>query len=207
MLKPSTKRKIRRIIAPFRRIGLKKRFTIISNNCWGGIAYDKFGLKYSSPTVGLLFKPSDFLKYVTNLKYYLSIKPTPILERQIRENEHQGLYAAKVDDITIFFIHYKNVYEAIDKYEKRKERIVWDNIIVKFSDLTYDGESCNESILESIFNLPFKKIVFTKNSEFAKKYDCAYLFSKTNSDGDIKDEFKQANHIFPLNKLKKIINK
>lgn len=32
-----TKRQIRKIISPFRRIGLKNfDFSIISNNCWGG---------------------------------------------------------------------------------------------------------------------------------------------------------------------------
>lgn len=37
---------------------LKKRqltnldFTIISNNCWGGLTYEEYGLRKNSPTVG-----------------------------------------------------------------------------------------------------------------------------------------------------------
>lgn len=29
-----------------------KSFTIISNNCWGGLVYQKVGLGYQSPTIG-----------------------------------------------------------------------------------------------------------------------------------------------------------
>ena len=57
----STKRKIRKFFSPIKRIGLKnKSFSIISNNCWGGIVYDIFGLQYRSPTIGCYF----FLKNI-----------------------------------------------------------------------------------------------------------------------------------------------
>lgn len=205
-MKPSTKRKIRKLLAPFRRIGIKKKFSIISNNCWGGIVYDKFGLEYTTPTVGLLFKPNDFIKYVSRLDHYLLFTPIPIATRQIKENEHQGLYAAQLADITIFFIHYKNVEEAIQKYERRKKRIVKDNIIVKFCDITYDGEPATSEMLESICNLKYKKIVFTKNKEFAEKHNPAFYFKNVDDEGNIKNEFKQSNKICPLKRIKRIIN-
>lgn len=33
---PRIMRKMRKIVAPFRRIGLAKKFTLFSDNCWGG---------------------------------------------------------------------------------------------------------------------------------------------------------------------------
>lgn len=33
---PRVMRRMRKVLAPIRRIGLKKQFTIFSNNCWGG---------------------------------------------------------------------------------------------------------------------------------------------------------------------------
>ena len=206
MLTPSQRRKIRKIFSPIRRMGLKKKFTIISNNCWGGIAYDKLGLEYTTPTVGLLFKPSDFLKYISNLEYYLSFTPEPIPERQVKENEHQGLYAAKLDDITIFFIHYKNVYDGIEKYERRKKRIVYDNIIIKFSDINYDDDIASEDIMEKINAIQYKKIIFSKNKELCRKNTNFIYFEKVDSSGNILNEFKQANKLFSLKKLKKLIN-
>ena len=47
-------------------------FTIISNNCWGGLVYQYFGLPYTSPTVGLFIMDDDYIKFLENLDYYLS---------------------------------------------------------------------------------------------------------------------------------------
>ncbi len=71
-MNPHTKRKIRALIAPMRKIGLNnKDFTIISNNCWGGYIYDRYGLKYMTPTIGGIFFPDDYIKFISNLDYYL----------------------------------------------------------------------------------------------------------------------------------------
>lgn len=44
--------------AIFKRNKLKnKDFTIISNNCWGGLTYEEYGLPKMSPTVGGVFLP------------------------------------------------------------------------------------------------------------------------------------------------------
>lgn len=39
-------------------------FSIISNNCWGGFVYQKFGIKYTSPTVGLFIYENDYVNFV-----------------------------------------------------------------------------------------------------------------------------------------------
>lgn len=46
-------------------------FTIISNNCWGRTVYESYGMRKISPTVGLFIMPEDYLKFVSNLNYYL----------------------------------------------------------------------------------------------------------------------------------------
>ena len=43
-------------------------FTIISNNCWGGHVYRRYGLPYASPTVGMYFFPDEYLKFIRNIK-------------------------------------------------------------------------------------------------------------------------------------------
>ena len=42
-----------------------------------GITYDKFGLKYTTPTVGLIITPYDYIKFLKKLDYYLSLTPEP----------------------------------------------------------------------------------------------------------------------------------
>ena len=41
-----------------------KNFTIISNNCWGGMVYESFNLPKQSPTVGLFFMADEYIKFL-----------------------------------------------------------------------------------------------------------------------------------------------
>ena len=47
-------------------------FTIISNNCWGGHVYRYFNMPYDSPTIGLFFESTDYIKFISNLKHYIN---------------------------------------------------------------------------------------------------------------------------------------
>lgn len=51
----------------------KKEFSIISNNCWGGLIYPYYGLPYMSPTAGLYFFDEDYIKFVCDLKKYIQM--------------------------------------------------------------------------------------------------------------------------------------
>lgn len=50
----------------------KEKFTIISNNCWGGEIYESYNLIKQSPTVGLFFMASDYIKFVYDIREYLT---------------------------------------------------------------------------------------------------------------------------------------
>ena len=63
-----------------------------------------------------------------------------------------------IDDIEIVFLHYKNKDEALSKWRRRTERICWDKIIVKMSEMNL----CTESIIKNFDKLKFeKKFIFT----------------------------------------------
>lgn len=47
-------------------------FSIISNNCWAGPVYRYFGLPNKSPTEGLYFFASYYVRFSANLRHYLS---------------------------------------------------------------------------------------------------------------------------------------
>lgn len=48
--------------------------SIIASNCIAGEMYNDLGLKFTSPTINLFFREKDFLKFVLDLKYYISQK-------------------------------------------------------------------------------------------------------------------------------------
>lgn len=152
---------------------LKKRiknenFTIISNNCFGSVIYKNLKIQYKSPTCGLFFMPEDYIKFIYNLKKYLdkSVEKLSINDSKYSDYLKKIKYDApigKIDDIEIFFLHYKSFDEAIEKWNRRKSRIVWNNIIYKFNDQNQCGYSELEAFDKFIAD---KKICFT-----AKKYN------------------------------------
>ncbi len=142
MKKASVKRKMKIIPGYFKRLGLRNRdFSIISNNCWGGMVYDNFALPYLSPTIGLFFMANDYIKFLGNLKYYLSgslkqisWKDTPFRKflyknkKQYKSSLNKGLddlIICKLYDIYIVFLHYDSFDEAYQKWYRRSKRINW----------------------------------------------------------------------------------
>ena len=131
----------------------KKSFTIISNNCWGGWVYRLFNLPYMSPTVGLFIMPADYLKFVNRLEYYLKECSIKFIKPENSKNykeliTHQGFgnYPIGVlDDVEIMFMHYKSEQEVLEKWNRRLQRVDWDNLIIKFND---QNECTKEQIEE-----------------------------------------------------------
>lgn len=62
-----------RIVWQIRRNSLRnKDFTLISNNCCGGVISHNLGLKFLSPTVNLFIPHDDFIYFLNNLDEALS---------------------------------------------------------------------------------------------------------------------------------------
>lgn len=149
-------------IKAIKRLRLKSTdFTIISNNCWGGLVYSKYGIPYRTPTAGLYILGDDFVKFCEDFDSYIEKKLEfiPFCEAryypQIQEDEYP---VAKLGDIEIYFMHYTTAQEAEEKWERRKQRINRDKLIFKLSQ----RECCDESIIKKFLSLPHKnKICFS----------------------------------------------
>lgn len=142
-----------------------KDFTIISNNCWGGLVYQSYGLPYQSPTAGLFILPDDYVKFVKDLKKYLSkklefIKPDESKWRALL-GEDFDYPVARLGDIEIYFVHYKTAEEAKEKWERRAKRVNYDKVIYKMSDQNF----CKKQNLEEFVRLPMKnKVCFVSKN-------------------------------------------
>ena len=144
-----------------KRIRLRNQnFTIISNNCWGGLISQKYGLPYRSPTCGLLIMGDDYIKFCANLKHYLSQKLEFI---NFSDGKYSGVInhapfpVAKLDDIEVYFMHYATEEEAAEKWYRRAERVNWDCIIYKISE----RETFTPEIMQKFAELPLEnKLIF-----------------------------------------------
>ena len=152
------KERMRAKLAPIRRKAIvDTSFTIISNNCWAGIVYQRYGLQYATPTVGVYFFAEDYIRFISNLRHYLSIPVQMIsvdesVHRDVILKRHHEIYPiGRIDDVEIVFRHYKTEQEALEKWERRKKRVNFGNLIVKFSEMN----QCNEELLKRFGDVPF----------------------------------------------------
>lgn len=153
--------KIRKTISPLFRNKLNQHirnklngidFSIFSNNCLGGVFYNDAGCEFTSPTVNLAFDGPDFIRFLENPQYYLSLEPKFI-------EIGKSFPVALLDDVEINFVHYSSEADALSAWNRRKDRIVWDNLFIVSTD--QDGMYLPE-MLERFDALPYQnKIMFT----------------------------------------------
>lgn len=135
-------RTVRRIHRWKRNRRLKnEKFTIISNNCAGGIIYHELNHKFMSPTINLWFSDNDYFEFLNNLDFYTHTAPEEVFINgidypvgKIRRDEHE---------IIIYFMHYESFSEACKKWMERAPRINMNNLYVIFNQaeyVTHDSE-------------------------------------------------------------------
>lgn len=128
-----------------------KNPSIISNNCVGGVMSHDLGQQFCSPTVNLYFKAEEYIRFLRNLKYYLSL--------DVVQLESDLPYPVGIiDDVRIFFMHYSSFEEAKRKWDERKKRVNFSNLYV----IMTEKEECTEDLMKQFDALEYrKKILFT----------------------------------------------
>lgn len=152
-----------------RRRKLKNRdFSIISNNCWGGLISQYYGLPYMSPTCGLLINGNDYIRFCKHIQQYLSLK-LDFIEFESSKFHHKypdykSFPVGMLGDVEIDFMHYHSEAEAAEKWYRRTKRINWDNIIFKISH----RESFTDEDIEAFaaLDLPNKLIIAEKGNTY-----------------------------------------
>lgn len=142
----------RKIYLRIKRKKLKnKDFTLLCNNCTGAFILHDLNVQYNSPCVNLFIEEADFIKFVKRLDYYKSQKLNFI-------ESDKEYPVAKLDDITVYFMHYDSSEQAEKKWTERFARINKDNIFI----MLHQRETCTDEILKAFDELPYKyKVAFT----------------------------------------------
>jgi uncharacterized protein (DUF1919 family) len=143
-------------------------FVIISNNCWGYEIYNGLKRKYSTPFVGIFFYPEDYITLLENFENYIferleftkhSKYKSGILDYPV------GLLSSKIE---IHFLHYRTEAEALEKWNRRIERLKNAincnfGVFVKFDD----RDGCESDHIARFHKLKFEN----KLSLGIKKFD------------------------------------
>ena len=102
-----------------------KNVSIICSTCIGGVIYHDLGLQFLSPTINMYMHNLDFIRFACNLKHYCSLKLSFI-------ETDESFPVAMCGDIRLNFNHSKTAEEAESNWERRKQRINYDNIFLIF---------------------------------------------------------------------------
>lgn len=156
-----------------------KDFSIISNNCWAGRVYQYLDMPYLSPTAGLYFFAPDYIKFIKDLKGYLDtplefIEPTESkYYDELKKRNQLDKPIGRLKDIEIVFLHYPTKEEAAEKWNRRKERVNFNHIIIKFSRM----DLCTEKETEEFAALQFSN-KFMLNNRKPLKYKCEVFWNE-----------------------------
>ena len=188
-LRLNAKKLLIKKFADSRRKQLKNtEFTIISNNCWGGMVYESFNLPKQSPTVGLFFMADEYIRFLQEFPNILGEEIkfiSPYESRYIdflRLDNRFGTYPiGMIGNIEISFLHYHSEEEVISKWRRRCERIVPENILIKMNDQNL----CTEEHIQKFEHIPLENKVFFSSKQYkgmdnliyiseARKQECVY---------------------------------
>ena len=131
-------------------------FSIVSNDCLGGVIARDLKVRMNSPTRNFYFNASDFIKFCKRLDYYLSLEP----------EQYTGSYCgigdsflkASLGDLVLFLVHYDSVNQAKEEWRRRRVRINKENLFIMMNDRNL----CTEEDIREFDQLPFEnKICFT----------------------------------------------
>ncbi|WGE57042.1 DUF1919 domain-containing protein [Actinobacillus equuli] len=127
----------------------------------GGKVYQELGISYTSPFVGLFIFSPDYLKLVKNFKIYMNYE-LEFKKSSIYVDNFDNRYPlANLGDIEIHFLHYSSENEAKEKWDRRKNRIVWNNLFFKMND----NDKCTYQLLKEFDDLDIKgKVIFSSKN-------------------------------------------
>ena len=178
-------------------------FTIISNNCWAGHVYRRFGINYNTPTVGMYFFPEEYLKFLSNLKENVDL-PIAFIPaekskyfKKLQELKQTNVPIALLGgEIEIVMLHYHSEEEVIKKWNRRKARINWDHLLVK--NTMQNGMTVEQ--VEQYDKLPFNnKIIFVPHK--MDNIQSAIWYKSDCREGQVWDDIINFKRYVDLDKL------
>ncbi len=174
----------------------KTSFTIISNNCIGGILYYDYGLQFKSPTINLFFYAPDYIRFLEHLPYYLD-QPLAFSDNSKFSSDSFNYPVGKLADIEIHFMHFETFEDAKKHWVKRAARVDLDNLYLVGSD----RDQCTDEIRKRFADLPFPNKVFLTSKPVQHKHEI-YFDEYTGQEcvGDLIADDKAWNFYFDVPK-------
>lgn len=153
--------------------------SIFAPNCWGGITYNRLGLRFNSPLINMWEEHDDYLKLIADPHRYFSYD-LKFVGMGHDMNSKKDYPIARCGDILLHFNHYCTFEEANSAWIRRKKRIDWNNVLVMFFHN-------DPNKIEEFIHLEYKhKICF---APFDYNNDCVLSLKQQSNKALSKKEF------------------
>jgi uncharacterized protein (DUF1919 family) len=133
-------------------------FSIVSNNCWGGILYKDLQLQYQTPFVNMFIHGPCYINLLENIDSYLNkdlVRSSTSRYTTTPPNYPIGL----LGEVEIHFIHYKDWDEALKNWNDRRKRFNPERLLLVLSE----RDGCTREHINRFDTLKFKnKVCFTR---------------------------------------------
>ena len=171
-------------------------FTIISDDCWGYGPYNDYGVKYSTPFIDIRIEAPCYLELLKDLRGYVE---SPLTFTNTSKYKYINARRDKVsfpvarlkDKVELLFVHDLDENICRAKWERRAQRIAWNNLFIKFRE---DESYFRDEYLIEFDQLQYEhKVCFTlnKHPEFAWAISAPDYFRSIVDGRNIYDATKQ----------------
>ena len=174
--------------------------SIISSNCFAGRIMQDLCMQYNSPTLGLYFFTPEYIKFLSNLEYYLTEAKLNFVEESRYElgNTRRkqwshwypiGMLSDESGGVEIEFLHYYSEEEAAEKWYRRSSRVNLEDVLV----IGMEQNLCTVQHIQAFDNLPFKHKLFFST----RQINCAsnIKIGEFTSNTEVGDPYKKG-HVF-----------
>ena len=136
----------------------RSRLSIISRQCFGGCISNLLGLPFLSPFVNLFMSYGDFMKILRAPQIYMAQEPHFEKWHEPTAEEPKTYPILSLGSVSLKMLHYKEIAEAITKWNERKTRINRYNLLVvtAFQDDEFLREFDALSFGKKVCFVPFK---------------------------------------------------
>lgn len=111
-------------------ISLKEsRISIISDYCYGGFLYHRFGLEFLTPTINMFSDNENYYRFISDLDRNMKLKMSEV---PINDEKLGGVSCprGKIGNTIWNFNHDVSFSDGVEKWERRVNRINWNNYLV-----------------------------------------------------------------------------
>jgi uncharacterized protein (DUF1919 family) len=133
---------------------LKRRISVISNNCIGGVICKDLGIRHNSPTTNLFLFFPDYLAFLRDLSGYLA---ADLVEANASKYGGFTYPIGLLKDLEIHFPHDTEFSDAKHRWNRRRRRFSKRHLYVVgcYRDL------CTDDLVEQFSQLPYRKVFFS----------------------------------------------